>query len=589
MGSTISLIHLPAQSGKTRKMTELINKWKNLIDLNGDFTGTSSENINIIFTSNTKLLTKQTANRIHQDVDSIGDLSDLSEEDDDESISISMDVKERESKTIAWIHNTKKTLSVNDVFAKVTSDDDDDEINNIICCTNKSRMKLVLELLVKLNKKFIRRNFNKNVNIWIDEADACIKVWNNYIQQCEELIDSKFIQNIVLVTATMVPVYKHLHSINIDPYLRMYENTHAPVYHKYCESEIYHEFSAMAQNSENHLRNILLKKPEIINAGTRLFCPGNKTKKSHEINCEILIEAGFNVLILNGTSKEFRLFDGTVIDISEYLETDLEVSKTLNKLYYEYGLFNQPFAVTGNLCIGRGITFASKIDDNEFVFTHGIIPDVSNGDEGYQMVARCCGNIKNFAKYHKPLIYVSEKTDLLIRQQENLAVEFAKKFFQGEEDSMIKVTRDMLKEAIGDDATEGGEGGEGVSETGNLYKRVPVIVDGLSDDDITFITNAKRKEKIVFILDKIKTNNILYNFIKNKNVCCAQITQPKTNNSYKKHITPVVNASISNIQYSIDLTQKYKDKNNWQCFIDNKENRLCFVVWSLDEVLYPSV
>jgi hypothetical protein len=252
-------------------------------------------------------------------------------------------------------------------------------------------------------------------------------------------------------------------------------------------------------------------------------------------------------------------------------------------------LFNQPFAVTGNLCIGRGITFASKIDDNEFVFTHGIIPDVSNGDEGYQMVARCCGNIKNFAKYHKPLIYVSEKTDLLIRQQENLAVEFAKKFFQGEEDSMIKVTRDMLKEAIGDDATEGGEGGEGVSETGNLYKRVPVIVDGLSDDDITFITNAKRKEKIVFILDKIKTNNILYNFIKNKNVCCAQITQPKTNNSYKKHITPVVNASISNIQYSIDLTQKYKDKNNWQCFIDNKENRLCFVVWSLDEVLYPSV
>ena len=584
MGSTISLIHLPAQSGKTRKMTELINKWKNLID----FTGTSSENINIIFTSNTKLLTKQTANRIHQDVDSIGDLSDLSEEDDDESISISMDVKERESKTIAWIHNTKKTLSVNDVFAKVTSDDDD-EINNIICCTNKSRMKLVLELLVKLNKKFIRRNFNKNVNIWIDEADACIKVWNNYIQQCEELIDSKFLQNIVLVTATMVPVYKHLHSIQIDPRLRMYENTHAPVYHKYSESEIYHEFSAMAQNSENHLRNILDKKPEIINARTRLFCPGNKTKKSHEINCEILIEAGFNVIILNGTSKEFRLFDGTIIDISEYLETDLEVSKTLNKLYYEYGLFNQPFAVTGNLCIGRGITFASKIDENEFVFTHGIIPDVSNGDEGYQMVARCCGNIKNFDSYHKPVIYVSEKTDLLIRQQENLAVEFAKKFFQGEEDSMIKVTRDMLKEAIGDDVTEGGEGGEGVADTGNLYKRVPVIVDGLSDDDIIFITNAKRKEKIVFILDKIKTNTILYNFIKNKNVCCAQITQPKTNNSYKKHITPVVNASISNTRYSIDLTQKYKDKNNWQCFIDNKENRLCFVVWSLDEVLYPSV
>ena len=70
MGNALSLIHLPAQSGKTRKMTELINRWKNLIE----YTSNSAdrlfeESINVIFTSNTKLLTRQTASRVHAEVD----------------------------------------------------------------------------------------------------------------------------------------------------------------------------------------------------------------------------------------------------------------------------------------------------------------------------------------------------------------------------------------------------------------------------------------------------------------------------------------------------------------------------------------
>lgn len=460
MGSSLSLIHLPAQSGKTRKMTELINKWNNLIG----FAGNSTNDINIIFTSNTKLLTKQTASRIHNDVDSeISELTDNS--DDEESMSISVDVKESESKTIAWIQGEKgkKTLKLNDVFAKVTSDDDGDEINNIICCTNKKRMKSVFDLLIMLNKKFIKRNFNKNVNIWIDEADACIKIWSKYRAEIEDLIDGKFVKNIVLVTATMVPVYDYLHSIGIEPNLRVYENTHAAVYHKYSESEIQTELSKLSQNSGEHIRNVL-SNSQISVAGTKLFCPGNKSKKSHELNCEILLEHGFNVLLLNGTNKEFRMLDGTIIPISECLETDLEVSKTLNKIYFEHKLFEHPFAVTGNLCIGRGITFASKFSDREFIFTHGIIPDVSNGDEGYQMVARCCGNIKGFDIYKKPVIFVSSKTDALIRQQENLAIEFAKKYFQGEdEDEVVKITAKMLSDAIGKRVVKngGGRGGGG--------------------------------------------------------------------------------------------------------------------------------
>jgi hypothetical protein len=447
MGSSLSLIHLPAQSGKTRKMTELINKWKRIIDL----TDNSSGNINIIFTSNTKLLTKQTTGRIHNEVDSIDSadsadsiISDLSDDEDDNStMSIEMDIKEKESKTIAWI-SEKKKKSVNDVFTSVLTN----KTENIICCTNKIRMNNVWQLL----QLFRMAGFNKQINIWIDEADACIKLWETYIPFCGEF---NFIQNIVLITATMVPVYKRLHRIGIEPFLRTYENTHAPVYHKYSESDLCHEYSTNAKTPNLQIIDVLDKNPDIVSPGVRLFCPGNKAKKSHEEVCDTLLENGFNVLILNGEHKEIRFADKRPeVKLADLLETDLEVSITLNRLYYECELFNAPFAVTGNLCVGRGITFASQIDGREFLFTHGIIPEVSNGDEGYQMVARCCGNIKGYANYQIPKIFVSDRTNVLISQQESLAIDFAKNYFQGGDEPMVKVTREMLKDAIGPDEKE---------------------------------------------------------------------------------------------------------------------------------------
>jgi hypothetical protein len=449
MGSSLSLIHLPAQSGKTRKMTELINRWNLITDLSGN----SSDCLNVIFTSNTKLLTKQTAGRITTDVDDVSQISDLSSDEED-SLSIEMDIGEKVSKTLAWISSGKK-LSVADVFTNVMLGAVGNGINNIICCTNKIRMKNVQKLLEDLNRMFMAGCFKKRVNIWIDEADACIKLWENYIEWFLRITNnSDFVQNIVLVSATMVPVYNRLHKRGIEPNLRTYENTYAPVYHKYSESIVRHEYSENAKYPIVQLKAVLENNPELMSAGSRVFCPGNKARRSHEELCNELLNTGFNVLLLNGVYKELRFCDGSpAIHLSEQLETDLEISKTLNGLYYELELFNSPFAVTGNLCIGRGITFASQIEGREFLFTHGIIPEVSNGDEGYQMVARCCGNIKGFASYQAPTIFVSEKTDLLIRQQENIAIQFAKSFYQDGVES-VKVTRNMLKEATGDEEDE---------------------------------------------------------------------------------------------------------------------------------------
>ncbi len=155
------------------------------------------------------------------------------------------------------------------------------------------------------------------------------------------------------------------------------------------------------------------------------------------------MEHGFNVLIINGQYKEFRLQNGDVYPIKEDLEEDLEVSKTLSRYYYELELFNAPFAVTGKMCVSRGITFASSCN-NEFLFTHGVIPDNTNGDDAYQMVMRCGGNIKGYATYQKPILFVSTKTSELILKEEGLAVEFAMKYWNGEEDHTIQVTVEMI-------------------------------------------------------------------------------------------------------------------------------------------------
>lgn len=119
-------------------------------------------------------------------------------------------------------------------------------------------------------------------------------------------------------------------------------------------------------------------------------------------------------------------------------------------------------------------------------------------------------------------------------------------------------------------------------------KRVPIIIDGLNKNDIIF-TSKKRKEKIDFILSLLKDNPKylkLYNFIINPDILCLKIAQPIENKSYKRHIIDVVNASINNTIYSLDLSEKYRCNSNWQLFIDNVNYRLCFIIWSLDSTIY---
>ncbi len=121
-------------------------------------------------------------------------------------------------------------------------------------------------------------------------------------------------------------------------------------------------------------------------------------------------------------------------------------------------------------------------------------------------------------------------------------------------------------------------------------KHVPIILDLIDYDENSEIYYLHSKnEKINYIKNLIKNTTKfekLYNFINNPNVKCVGFLTPESTISYKIHILDVIKANKKNIPLIINLTIEEKKYNNWQCFIDNKQNKLCFLIWTIDKNLY---
>jgi len=152
MGNNFTtLLQLPAQSGKTRKATDLMNKWNDMF--HGFY---QQSNVNIVFTSNNKLLTNQTSRRLQADVNSawlepqpqsnIYNIYDTFDNDVGDDLSIEGDIPSG-SKTIPWISGKKNKHTPREIAMMLLLN----EIDNIVCCTNKIRIEHVLSLLEVLS------------------------------------------------------------------------------------------------------------------------------------------------------------------------------------------------------------------------------------------------------------------------------------------------------------------------------------------------------------------------------------------------------------------------------------------------------
>ena len=117
-------------------------------------------------------------------------------------------------------------------------------------------------------------------------------------------------------------------------------------------------------------------------------------------------------IIINGDGFRFMMPDKTIKIIKK--------NKSLQELFEEIykdpslNLDRYALAITGNLCVGRGISFISE----GFRFDYGILSSISSPQSASQNAGRIKGNIKEFDNYKIPTIFTTKEFDIVATQCE---------------------------------------------------------------------------------------------------------------------------------------------------------------------------
>jgi len=396
----VKCLILPAQSGKTRKVEELITVLKQ-----------DDPTIDIVISANNKLLVAQTTKRMKTDLCKATSSDD---EDEDSGPVIKGNV-------FSWMSGKKTNISSRELCYEII----EDRVEMVIICSHPTRMRYLAELIQLLGRS---KHFDRKINIWIDEADASINLWSKH----DSLLEFNCLNQVTLFSATFDEVFKRYGRLKVLPYVI----THPDCY-RCLKDSVLHEEDIAKSTPVGYINHILTKYgDELIRPGTRAFIPGDFTKSSHDEIAELLIENGFAVIILNGTRKELVLPNGDdPIDLRPYLtisdpdEIPDEFNQTLASLYKETNLAAYPFAITGFMCIQRGVTFQTGPVEGKhdgFLFDYAIVPPIMDRAEAYQAMARVFGNVGHLPSWRPCEIYSNSATFAKVQKGEDIAIHLAR-------------------------------------------------------------------------------------------------------------------------------------------------------------------
>ena len=397
--SKCKCLYLPAQSGKTRKMEELIKEHKlgELFD---------PVDINIIISANSKLLVEQTKTRM------TNDLATESEAGANDAC-----IK---GSVFSWTSGTKESnITPDHLHAMIALGD----IEMVVICAHATRLRYLLQTLERLAS---RPTFSKKINIWIDEADDSINLWSKY----EQILAMRMINQVTLVSATFDSVMSKYKSLSVLPYLQ----THPECY-RGLRSATRCEINFVGSAPEYVKRVIETNADKLVKPGMRAFIPGSIAKVTHDAIADFLHkEHGFVVIIINGERKEILVPDHEPIDLRCYLTVEngqvpTEFNTQLAKLYKENNWARFPLAITGFYCVERGVTFQCGPEEgvhDGFMFDYGIIPPIACAAEAYQTMARLFGNVGHIAGYKAVEVYTNAVTFSRVEKQEEIAINIAR-------------------------------------------------------------------------------------------------------------------------------------------------------------------
>jgi hypothetical protein len=504
-----TLICKPEQSGKTFVMIKHIINDMNIKD-------DECRIINFILCDNSLLLTRQTSKRVNDEI---------------KGYKLDGDTYLEFSSHARTICNSKDT-----VYSQIMNNN----IDNIICCTNSSRVDDITELINDFNKgsltqgKFIFK-------IWLDEADKYINYIDGYFKRLIDKFDNVYM---FCITATPEPIFKQYDYMNVLPIENPVNNN----YHGWKDNTL--KLIDLNTNNISFIEHVLKNFQSNILPGTKWFIPGLSKKESHHNIKDLCLEFNMAVIIINGDGLRLTLPDKEFFD---YKKDDV-FNNMLTIIYKKHKLHKYPVALTGYLCIGRGITIMS----NDFIIDYAILSNYSNKNEISQIAGRLKGNIKDLPNYKVPIIYTTEKFNKVADEWEQKSR------------ALGKIAHEMVAQEL--TPILNFDEFNGIIEN---IMTVPLLLDAGDDyDELTTKNKNKYNEtKIKEYINSIYEKNIFLGYSKD------QISEPqmdKSKTSYHKNIVELTKAYYRNKKTCIAIKAKNRAKNVYQIWFD-KQNKYIII------------
>ena len=483
---TLELIIKPTQSGKTFIMLQEISKM--LAD--------DDETIHIIFCDNQLLQTEQTSDRLNK----YDDLETYISEDGDISLILSSKSKIKE-----YTQLTHHILG---------------NLKTIITCSNKKRV-LDIDKLIKSFSQSKKLNEYK-FSIWVDEIDKNIKLFKNYLKEWDK---HPKVERIGLITATPEDVLKIFNIIKIFELEQSYDRE---LFHSFSDSE----FKLLNFNDMDigmYVQKVMNEFSNLIKNGQVWFIPGEVNIQSHEKLRDDLKNLGFTVIIINGNGNKIYSDDKEYDLPNESNET---LADLLGNYYINNNLYLKKIAITGNLCVSRGIT----INSDKMLISHAIFPTkINKHSNSYQLAGRICGNIKKFKNYKKPTIFCSNKFKNIIINMENRAKNISEKAFALQKQSVSLVDYNMAESNI-------------------CNKGIPILLN-INKNDLSIITKIEKLSN--------KTRNQIEDILKNYKLINENIDFDI--NKFKLRNKSFITKN--------DVDEKGKSKYEYQDFMNHYRNK----------------
>ena len=392
------LICKPEQSGKTFVMIEQIIR-----NLNETTEGNAV--INFIFCDNKLLLTKQTSERVQREVP-VALKSALRRGDTINGVSY-IEFSSRNDGV------AQRNADV--VITKIIIND----IRNVICCTNGKRVSDISSIIRKLNTAPLTRD-KFEFKIWLDEADKFTKYIDNTFKP---LVDAHENVQVYCLTATPYTLFDKYQYMNVLPL----EKTTQPNYHGWEDNKrvILDYPTGIPEGFIHHVltaSGIAAPQP-----GSKWFIPAERKKASHGWVRDTLVGLGFAVFVVNGDGLALTLpTEGRPSYCEKKTE---ELNKQIKKMCAKYDVKRFPLAITGNICVGRGISIMSP----DFMFDFGIMSSCKKKAEASQNAGRLKGNIKGWKGYKPPTVYTTAAFDAVATEWEQKSRGLAELAFEKQE------------------------------------------------------------------------------------------------------------------------------------------------------------